>query len=104
MPIVVAPYGFPTAQFQPRSTRPSGPFVVLAVGSHDLRKGTPYLLEAWKKAAIPDAELHLVGRMRLAKSFLDGYAGLFRHWPHVPRSQLWAALRGGRRLGLPDAG
>jgi glycosyltransferase involved in cell wall biosynthesis len=87
-PIVVAPYGFPTGLFPVRARRPSGPFVVLAVSTHELRKGTPYLLEAWKKAAIPNAELHLVGRMRLTKSFLDGYAGTFRHWPHIPRIQL----------------
>ena len=43
---------------------------MLAVSLHDLRKST-VLLEAGKKAAIPDAELHLVGRMRLSKAFLD---------------------------------
>jgi hypothetical protein len=54
------------------------------VGTHYLRKGTPYLLEAWRRAAIPDAELHLVGPLRLAKPFVDRYAGLFTHWPHGP--------------------
>jgi glycosyltransferase involved in cell wall biosynthesis len=104
VPVVVAPYGFPTTQFDARSTRPSGPFVVLAVSSHDLRKGTPYLLEAWKRAAIPDAELRLVGRMRLTKSFLDGYAGLFRYWPHVPRSQLRERYAAADVLAFPTLG
>jgi len=103
-PIIVAPYGFPTDQFPARSTRPSGPFVVLAVSSHDLRKGTPYLLEAWKKAAIPDAELHLIGRMRLSKSFLDDYAGSFIHWPHVPRSQLGERYAAADVMAFPTLG
>ena len=103
-PIVVAPYGFPTAQFPARTRTPSGPFVVLAVSSHDLRKGTPYLLEAWKKAAIPDAELHLVGRMRLTKRFLDDYAGTFHHTPHVPRSQLGERYAAADVLAFPTLG
>jgi glycosyltransferase involved in cell wall biosynthesis len=77
---------------------------VLSVGTHDLRKGTPYLLEAWKRAAIPDAELHLVGPLRLAKTFLDPYAGLFRHWPHLPKSELGARYAGADLLAFPTLG
>ena len=87
-PIVVAPYGFPVEAFKPRERAPGGPFVVISVGSHDLRKGTPYLLEAWKRAALPDAELRLIGPLRLAKPFLDDYAGLFTHLPPMPRAAL----------------
>jgi glycosyltransferase involved in cell wall biosynthesis len=104
VPIVVSPYGFPVADFDPRQHPPSGPFTVLSVGSHDLRKGTPYLLEAWRRAAIPNAELHLVGPLRLAKSFLDSYAGLFRHWPHVPKSELGARYAGADLLAFPTLG
>jgi glycosyltransferase involved in cell wall biosynthesis len=103
-PIAVAPYGFPVEDFQPRMRPPSGPFTVLSVGTHDLRKGTPYLLEAWRRAAIPDAELHLVGPLRLAKSFLDPYAGLFRHWPHVPKSELGARYANADLLAFPTLG
>jgi glycosyltransferase involved in cell wall biosynthesis len=87
-PIVVVPYGFPVDSLRIREQPPSGRFTALSVGSHDLRKGTPYLLEAWKRAAIPDAELRLVGPLRLSKSFLDHYAGLFTHVPHVPKRLL----------------
>jgi alpha-maltose-1-phosphate synthase len=103
-PVVIGPYGFPTDLFPPRPRPPSGPFTVLAVSSHDLRKGTPYLLEAWKRAAIPDAELHLVGRMRLAKSFLDDYAGTFRHWSHVPRSELGSRYASADVMAFPTLG
>lgn len=104
VPIVVTAYGFPVDSFAPRDSRPQGPFTVLAVGSHDLRKGTPYLLEAWKRAAIPDAELHLVGPLRLAKSFLDDYAGMFRHWPHVPKSELPAHYAAADLCAFPTLG
>jgi glycosyltransferase involved in cell wall biosynthesis len=87
-PVVVAPYGFPVEAFPPRARGPSGRFVVIAVGSQDLRKGTPYLLEAWKRASLADAELRLIGPMRLARPFLDRYAGLFTHLPPMPRAAL----------------
>jgi alpha-maltose-1-phosphate synthase len=96
VPVVVAPYGFPVEAFAPRDRAPSGRFVVIAVGSQDLRKGTPYLLEAWKRAALPDAELRLIGPLRLAKPFLDRYAGLFTHLPPMPRAAL------GRHYGEAD--
>ena len=103
-PVVVVPYGFPIESFQARPSAPRGPFTVLAVGSHDLRKGTPYLLEAWKRAGLRDAELHFVGPMRLSRSFLDGYAGLFQHQPHVPKAALGARYAAADVLAFPTLG
>jgi alpha-maltose-1-phosphate synthase len=103
-PVTVVPYGFPVGSFALRARPPAGRFTVLSVGSHDLRKGTPYLLEAWKRAAIPDAELHLVGPLRLAKPFLDRYAGLFRHFPHLPKSELGARYAAADLLAFPTLG
>jgi glycosyltransferase involved in cell wall biosynthesis len=102
--VVIGPYGFPVEEFAPRPKAPDGKFRVLSVGTHDLRKGTPYLLEAWKRAAIPDAELHLVGPLRLAKPFVDRYAGLFQHWPHVPKSELGARYATADLLAFPTLG
>lgn len=104
VPVVTASYGFPVDAFACRQQMPSGRFTVLAVGTHDLRKGTPYLLEAWKRAALPDAELHLVGPLKLAKSFLDGYAGLFRHWPHVAKRDLQARYAAADLCAFPTLG
>jgi len=103
-PILVTPYGFPTDTFVSRSRPPTGRFTVLSVGTHDLRKGTPYLLEAWRRAAIPDAELHLVGPLRLAKPFVDRYAGTFQHWPHVAKSELGARYAAADLLVFPTLG
>lgn len=103
-PIVVVPYGFPVEDFSPRAGGPRGVFTVLSVGTHDLRKGTPYLLEAWRLAALPDAELHLVGPMRLSARFLRRYSGMFRHWPHVPKSELAARYAAADLLAFPTLG
>jgi len=103
-PIVVTPYGFPLTDFHAKARPPAGRFKVLSVGAHDIPKGTHYLLEAWKRAALPDAELHLVGAMRLGKSFLDGYAGLFHHSPPVPRSGLAGQYASADLLVFPTLG
>jgi glycosyltransferase involved in cell wall biosynthesis len=103
-PTAVVPYGYPVAEFSPRPSPPTGPFTVLAVGSHDLRKGTPYLLEAWRRAELRDAELHLVGPMRLAPAFVARYAGLFKHWPHLPKSALGARYAAADLVAFPTLG
>jgi glycosyltransferase involved in cell wall biosynthesis len=103
-PIVVVPYGFPVDEFRPRQQQPNGRFQVLSVGTHDLRKGTPYLLEAWRRAAIPEAELQLVGPLRLPRSFMDRYAGSFFHRPHIAKSELQAAYARADLLAFPTLG
>ena len=87
-PVVVAPYGFPVELFAEKAAPNAGPFTVLSVGAHDLRKGTPYLLEAWKKAALKDARLVLVGPIRLNRGFVAKYRGQFEHVPYVARADL----------------
>jgi glycosyltransferase involved in cell wall biosynthesis len=101
---IVVPYGFPVETFTPRSAAPEGPFTVLAVGSHDLRKGTPYLLEAWGRAAIPNAQLHLIGPMRLGDSFLAPHRGTFRHTPHLAKSELESHYKAADLLAFPTLG
>jgi glycosyltransferase involved in cell wall biosynthesis len=102
--IVEVPYGFPTDLFRQRTRRPAGPFTVLAVGTHDLRKGTPYLLEAWRRVALKDARLRLIGPMRLADSFLVRYRGTFEHVAHVPRRALQGEYWGADLVAFPTLG
>ncbi|HSV36429.1 MAG TPA: glycosyltransferase family 4 protein [Ramlibacter sp.] len=57
---------------EPETGRPSGnrdsqPLRFIFVGQLSIRKGTPLLLEAWKAAALANAELHLVGMWSLAE-------------------------------------
>jgi glycosyltransferase involved in cell wall biosynthesis len=103
-PVVTTPYGFPVDSFEPRPAAPSGRFTVLSVGTHNLRKGTPYLLEAWKRAEIPDAELHLIGPLKLASAFLDPYRRYFRHTPHAAKADLPRHYWGADLLAFPTLG
>jgi glycosyltransferase involved in cell wall biosynthesis len=99
--VMVTPYGFPVEEFQARQTPPPGPFTVLSVGVHSVRKGSHYLLEAWRRAGIRDARLRIIGPLRLSTSFLSGYTGLFEHVPYVPRAHLGAEYRAADLLAFP---
>jgi glycosyltransferase involved in cell wall biosynthesis len=103
-PIVVAPYGFPVEVFTPDGRAGGEPFTVVSVGAHDLRKGTPYLLEAWRKAGIPGARLRLVGPMRLTPAFTSSFRDLFEHVPHVSRAELPRFYRSADVLAFPTLG
>ena len=102
--VVEVPYGFPSETFRLKKSPPSGPFTVLAVGTHDLRKGTPYLLEAWRRAGLRDARLRLVGQMKLTPTFLAPYSGLFEHVPHLARSDLEREYQRADVLAFPTLG
>ena len=104
LPVEIIPYGFPVDAFPPKNRIPDGPFTVLAVGSHSLRKGTPYLLEAWRLAGLKDARLRLVGPMRLTSAFLEPYRGLYDHIPHLAKSQLVDVYRDADVLAFPTLG
>ena len=51
-----------------RSMRREGPLRFIYAGQLSLRKGIPVLLQAWKRAALRDAELELVGSWHLAET------------------------------------
>ncbi|HEX8694173.1 MAG TPA: glycosyltransferase family 4 protein [Longimicrobium sp.] len=76
--IRVIPYGVDLDFFRPPPAPPEGPFRVLFVGQMAQRKGLRYLLEAWRRLALPGAELVLAGRGRLDRELLARYEGLFR--------------------------
>jgi glycosyltransferase involved in cell wall biosynthesis len=103
-PIVEAPYGFPVDDFTPKSGPNEKPFTVLAVGTQDLRKGTPYLLEAWRRAALRDARLRLVGPMKLTGTLLARYQGLFEHVAHLARADLEQEYQAADLLAFPTLG
>ena len=60
----VVPYGTDMQRFHPPS-EPIGdhPFRIVFVGTVSLRKGAPYLLEAWQRLGWRDAELWVVGNI-----------------------------------------
>ncbi len=87
--IVRLPYGVDTARFHPVARRADGLFRVLFVGRIGPRKGVRYLLEAWRRLALPRAELVLVGPAdREGRAILRRYAGLYHWHPPVPYAEV----------------
>jgi glycosyltransferase involved in cell wall biosynthesis len=75
--LIQAPFGVDVSRFTPAKTSEARPFRVVFVGQVGLRKGVPYLLEAWKRLGWRDAELWLVGRvLQEIKEVLKTYAEL----------------------------
>lgn len=60
-PIHISPFGV-DIETRVRESN-DGVFTVLFVGAVNIRKGVPYLLEAWQEANIPHARLVLCGRV-----------------------------------------
>ncbi|MEW6512819.1 MAG: glycosyltransferase [Pseudomonadota bacterium] len=82
--------GVDLERFHPAETRQTRPFIVASCGILGERKGSYQLLELWRKLALPDAELWLIG-----------------HFPHNEKNALEAlAISSVRFLGfrndLPD--
>ena len=61
--ICVVPYGVSLKEFYPTSTPQVNTFRLLFVGQFSLRKGIPYLLEAFKAFKHPNKELVIVGNV-----------------------------------------
>lgn len=62
--LFLVPYGVDTQKFfPPKKKDKNSTFRLLFVGQVSLRKGVPYLLQAWQKIKLPRAELWLAGRI-----------------------------------------
>ena len=71
--VALAPYGVDLEFWKPKAEtlkpeKLKSEIRFIYAGQCSIRKGTPVLLEAWKKAALADAELRLVGAWGLADS------------------------------------
>ena len=88
--IVKIPFGADPERFTPApATSSDSRFVLLDVASMNYRKGTRYLLQAWRELALPNAELVLAGTPDEAgRKMLREYEGWYRYLKHVP----WVAL------------
>ncbi|MBT4594422.1 glycosyltransferase family 4 protein [bacterium] len=62
--IISVPYGTDFTRFLAERKRGSGKFVALFVGMVGLLKGVHYLIDAWKKLNLKNAELWFVGAIR----------------------------------------
>ncbi|MEM9543426.1 MAG: glycosyltransferase family 4 protein [Cyanobacteria bacterium P01_E01_bin.42] len=85
--INVIPFGSPHDYFQPK-LKQDEKFRVLFVGRVGARKGVHYLLQAWQKLNLADAELLLVGMNEIGDRYLEKYQDCFRYIPSVPHATL----------------
>jgi glycosyltransferase involved in cell wall biosynthesis len=101
--IVWIPFGADVDLFTPAEGMASSRFTLLYVASINFRKGTRYLLEAWRQLALPDAELVLAGAPDAAgERLLQQYAGAYRHLGHVPWFELPELFRSATAFVLPS--
>jgi len=73
--LIEIPYGVDLSRFQPPTAPASHPFRAIFAGQISLRKGVPYLLDAWQRLGWTDAELWLVGAPT------PDFAAIRRRWP-----------------------
>ncbi|HEY9647162.1 MAG TPA: glycosyltransferase family 4 protein [Chroococcidiopsis sp.] len=99
--ISVIPYGAPLDYFQPR-TKSDRQFRALFVGRVGPRKGVHYLLPAWQRLALPDAELLLVGINEFPAGWLAPYDHNLRYCPSVPHASLNGYYSAASVLVLPS--
>jgi glycosyltransferase involved in cell wall biosynthesis len=102
--LVKIPFGADPDVFSPAdNTEHDRRFVLLDVGSINHRKGTRYLLQAWRELALPDAELVLAGEPDEAgRDLLREYDGQYRNLGHVPWPDLPGLFRSATAFVLPS--
>lgn len=93
--ILKIPYGVDPGTFKRGSAiRTDNVFRAVFVGRIGRRKGVSYLLEAWRRLALPDAELLLVGEAdEEGRRFLKRYQGLYRFVGPYPKHEVHRFFR-----------
>jgi glycosyltransferase involved in cell wall biosynthesis len=88
--ILTIPYGVDPATFRRKpNVRADEVFRAVFVGTVGRRKGVPHLLEAWRRLALPDAELLLVGEPdEEGRRLLKRYGGAHRFVGSVPNHEV----------------
>lgn len=100
--VAINPYGVALEHFWPEGKRP-GHFQALFVGQLTPCKGVVYLLEAWRRLRLSNAELVLIGSVDpVLQSGLTRYEGLFRHLDPVPKLELRRYYQEASVLVLPS--
>ncbi len=93
--IVKVPYGVDAAAFKPGpAPQADREFRAVFIGTIGRRKGVSYLLEAWRRLALPHAELILVGYVdEEGRRLLGRYRGVYRFVGSCPKHEIHRFLR-----------
>ena len=102
--IAVVPYGANLHMFRPSHPKVADAFHVLFVGALSVRKGIPYLLQAFSKVQHPNKRLTLIGTpMKETELFFKSASGSdIRILGPVPQVQLAAHMSAAQVLVLPS--
>ena len=102
--LLVVPYGANLSMFRPSAAKPAGAFEVLFVGALSIRKGIPYLLDAFSKVNHPRKRLTLIGsRTKDTEKILGSFPGDdIRILGPIPQVQLAAHMSAAHVLVLPS--
>lgn len=95
------PLGVDAELFSPRERLDDGVFRVIFSGQISQRKGISYLVEGFRRAAIPDSELLFIGRPIGPPDPWISTPGL-RHVPNVPRYELPGLYASGDVYVMPS--
>jgi glycosyltransferase involved in cell wall biosynthesis len=88
--LIKMPFGVDLRSFQ-QLPKQDTIFRVVFAGGMSLRKGIPYLLQAFAELNLPQAELWLVGgKLPEIEPFFKRYEGTFRYFGHQPQARLHA--------------
>lgn len=102
--VTAIPTGCPPVASVPSLRSTPSKMVFLSAGTQSIRKGTQYILEAWKRLSPKAAELWIVGKMELPKYLLANLPESVVVKPSVPRSELAEIFRQADVLVLPTLG
>jgi glycosyltransferase involved in cell wall biosynthesis len=101
--VAMAAYGVDLEFWQPDGPKAGeGPLRFVYAGQLSLRKGIPLLLQAWEAAALPDAELELVGLWQLAEAKRTALPRGVRWLPAVSRETLRDRYRAADAFVFPS--
>jgi glycosyltransferase involved in cell wall biosynthesis len=99
------PFGVDLSRFQPAPPKPRDTFNVLFAGHLSLRKGVPYLLEAFERARIPNKALTLAGApWKNTQHMVDQAVrdGNVRALGSIPQAELAGLMQQSDVLVLPS--
>jgi glycosyltransferase involved in cell wall biosynthesis len=103
--VALIPLGVDTAYFRPDTSKRGKKFIALFVGQIGIRKGVHWLLEAWRRAELADAELLLAGPgddSDDAQKLLSPAVSSVRYLGRVDDDRLLALYQSAHVLVLPS--
>jgi glycosyltransferase involved in cell wall biosynthesis len=100
----VVPYGVALNEFYPVDAPPTDCFRILFVGQFSIRKGIPYLLEAFKKFKHPNKELIVVGSISedVQQIIANNIDSRIKFVGTVPRSEVKKYMSCSHLMVLPS--